>query len=79
MAFLLRSDVHTLFDRGYLGVHPERRTLLVSSRLRSDWGNGQEFYQRSRTGEPISVPNRRADRPDSEFLAWHADTVFMAS
>jgi hypothetical protein len=27
---LLRSDVHTLFDRGYLGVHPDRNTLPVS-------------------------------------------------
>jgi putative restriction endonuclease len=26
---LLRSDIHTLFDRGYLGVDPQHR-LLVS-------------------------------------------------
>jgi predicted restriction endonuclease len=26
---LLRSDVHTLFDAGYAGVHPQKRTLLV--------------------------------------------------
>lgn len=37
---LLRSDVHTLFDRGYLGVHPERKTLLVIPRLRAEWGTG---------------------------------------
>jgi HNH endonuclease len=41
---LLRSDVHTLFDRGYLSVHPDRRSLMVSPRLRSDFGNGEEFY-----------------------------------
>jgi putative restriction endonuclease len=76
---LLRSDVHTLFDRGYLGVHPERRTLMVSPRLRSEWGNGEEFYQRAASGKPISAPRRAADLPHHEFLSWHADTLFLAS
>jgi putative restriction endonuclease len=40
---LFRSDVHVLFDRGYLGVHPRKKTLLVSPSLRADWGNGDEF------------------------------------
>jgi putative restriction endonuclease len=76
---LLRSDVHTLFDRGYLGVHPDTKRLLVSPRLRADWGNGEEFYHRERSGEPIAVPARRADRPNQDFLTWHADTIFLAS
>jgi putative restriction endonuclease len=76
---LLRSDVHTLFDRGYLGVHPARKSLLVSPRLRADWGNGEEFYQIEQAGDPIAMPARSADRPHQEFLTWHADTVFLAS
>jgi putative restriction endonuclease len=76
---LLRSDVHTLFDRGYLGVHPNKRTLMVSPRLRTEWGNGEEFYQRAHSAEPISTPDRKADRPNTEFLTWHADTLFLAS
>ncbi len=76
---LLRSDVHTLFDRGYLGVHPTTQRLMVSPRLRSEWGNGEEFYQRERSDEPITMPPRRADRPHHDFLTWHADTVFRAS
>jgi HNH endonuclease len=36
---LLRSDVHTLFDHGYLGVDP-RYWLHVSPRLREEFGNG---------------------------------------
>jgi putative restriction endonuclease len=39
---LLRSDIHTLFDRGYLGVDPRHR-LHVSPRLREDFGNGDQF------------------------------------
>src|SRR3982750_4346102 len=64
-------------DRCYLGVHPDRQTLLVSPRLRADWGNGEEFYERAAPGEPIRVPDRRADRPNHDFLAWHADTMFL--
>jgi putative restriction endonuclease len=76
---LLRSDVHTLFDRGYLGVHPQKKTLLVSPHLRADWGNGEEFYQRAISGETIGMPLRRLDQPNMDFLTWHADTVFRGS
>ncbi|WP_422733297.1 HNH endonuclease [Micromonospora sp. WMMD558] len=73
---LLKSDVHTLFDRGYLGVDPRYR-LLVSPRLRSEFGNGDQFY--AKAGELITLPERRADRPNREFLEWHLDTVFKAA
>jgi putative restriction endonuclease len=73
---LLRSDVHTLYDRGYLGVDPRHR-LLVSPRLRAEFGNGEQFY--ARAGELIAVPPRRVDRPNQEFLEWHLDEVFKAA
>lgn len=73
---LLRSDVHTMFDRGYLGVDPTHR-LLVSPRLREDFGNGEEFY--ARQGQPVAVPEHRGDRPHRDFLEWHLDTVFKAA
>ena len=73
---LLRSDVHTLYDQGYLAVDPRRR-LLVSPRLRDEFGNGEQFY--ARAGQPIAVPQRRVDRPSREFLEWHLDEVFQAS
>lgn len=40
---LLRSDIHTLYDGGYLGVNPKYR-LLVSPRLRDEFGNGEQLY-----------------------------------
>lgn len=73
---LLRSDVHTLFDQGYLGVDPRHR-LLVSPRLREEFGNGEEFY--SRAGERIAVPERPIERPNREFLEWHLEEVFKAA
>lgn len=73
---LLRSDVHTLFDRGYLGVDPRHR-LLVSPRLRQDFGNGEQFY--ARAGQPITLPARRSDRPARSALEWHTDEVFQSA
>ncbi len=72
---LLRSDVHTMFDRGYLAVDPDHK-LRVSSRLRTDFGNGEQYY--ARAGQPIELPDRRADQPGREFLEWHLDEVFKA-
>ena len=71
---LLRSDVHTLFDRGYLSAGPDFR-IRVSRRLRSDFDNGEQYY-RLRNG-PLLLPRREEDRPAREFLEWHADTVFL--
>jgi putative restriction endonuclease len=73
---LLRSDVHTLFDRGYIGVDPSYR-LRVSPRLREDFGNGEQFY--AQAGQVIALPDHRIDRPNREFLEWHLGEVFKAS
>lgn len=73
---LLRSDVHTLFDRGYVGIDPSYR-LVVSPRLREEFGNGEQFY--ARAGHVIDLPDRRPDQPQREFLEWHLDEVFKAS
>ena len=54
---LPRSDVHTRFDRGYLAVDSRHR-LLVSPRLREDFGNGDQFY--ARAGEVIELPECRS-------------------
>lgn len=73
---LLRSDVHILFDQGYLGIDPAYR-LRVSPRLRADFGNGQQYY--AQQGQVIALPDRRADQPDQDFLQWHLDEKFKAS
>ena len=73
---LLRSDVHTMFDNGYLGIDPAHR-LHVSPRLRSEFGNGDWFY--AHRGDVIDLPSRRSDRPARTALEWHMDAVFLAS
>lgn len=73
---LLCADVHRLYDDGYLGVDACGR-LHVSPKLRSEFGNGAEFY--SRAGTVIDLPDRRPDRPDRDAVTWHMDTVLKAS
>jgi putative restriction endonuclease len=71
---LLRSDIHTLFDRGYLAVDPSFR-LRVSPRLRADFSNGDQLY--AMEGRVIELPAHRSDRPSREFLQWHLDELFQ--
>lgn len=71
---LLRSDVHILFDRGYVTVTPEYR-LEVSRKLRTDFDNGEEYL--ARHGQAIWVPHRPEFRPNPEVLAWHNEHRFV--
>lgn len=72
---LLRSDLHKLYDAGYLTVTPEYR-LEVSPRLREDFDNGKIYYEMH--GRPLVVtPNLERDRPNRELLRWHNDNVYQ--
>lgn len=70
---LLRSDLHALFDQGYVTVTPDHR-VLVSRRLKTDFDNGEPYYPLA--GSRIWLPGRDEDQPGRAFLEWHADTVF---
>ena len=71
---LLRSDLHRLFDLGYVTVTPEL-DLLVSRRLKDEWQNGKEYY--AHHGRPLLIkPEQVAERPAPEFLRWHNEHCF---
>jgi putative restriction endonuclease len=70
---LLRSDLHTLYDRGYLTVTPEHR-IEVSRRIREEFENGRDYY--ALHGKPIALPPSSRDHPNVASLEWHASTVF---
>jgi putative restriction endonuclease len=72
---LLRRDLHTLFDRGYLTVTPEME-VIVSKRLQKEFHNGEEYLAMS--GHKLLTPARPADRPSPEFLDWHNQHRFVA-
>jgi len=50
--------------------------FLQGPRLRADWGNGEEFYQRAWSGEAIGMPRQRCDQPNAGFLTWHTKEGF---
>jgi putative restriction endonuclease len=43
---LMRSDLHTLFDNGYMTLTKEFN-IEVSRRIREEFSNGREYYARS--------------------------------
>ena len=70
---LLRQDIHTLFDRGYITVTPEYR-VEVSKRIRQEFNNGADYY--AMHGRPIHLPGIEQLRPSADALRWHNDVVF---
>jgi putative restriction endonuclease len=72
---LFRSDIHRLFDKGYVTVTPEYR-FRVSKRLRQDFSNGRSYFPFDNA--LIRLPASPVDRPDREVLEWHQRTVFLA-
>lgn len=71
---LLRSDLHKLFDLGYVTVTPELK-LEVSSRLREEWHNGREYY--AYHGKELAFrPMTAAEQPARPYLEWHNEYRF---
>lgn len=71
---LLRSDLHRLFDRGYITVTPDYR-LEVGRLLREHFSNGRSYYPLH--GQSIALPSAESDRPNPELLRWHNDARFL--
>jgi putative restriction endonuclease len=72
---LLRKDVHTLFDRGYITIN-EQFQIEVSKRIKEDYGNGKEYY--ALHGKRLAeIPVEQNERPSSQFLLWHNENVYL--
>ena len=71
---LLRSDVHRLFDDGYVTITPKYE-FRVSDELRKEFDDGETY--RPFKGHRIWTPEEAAFRPSSEFLEWHNDEIFL--
>src|SRR5437867_1879221 len=70
---LLRSDLHRLFDKGYVGATPDHQ-FVVSKRLKDDFANGRSYYPLD--GQRLHLPRSAADHPDRRQLEWHMDSRF---
>ncbi len=73
-ALLLRSDLHKLFDSGYITITPELK-VEVSKRIKEEFENGREYY-RFHGGEVHNLPSRLMDKPEVKFIEWHNENIF---
>lgn len=71
---LLRSDLHKLFDDGYITVTQDYR-VEVSRRIREEFENGKEYYQ-YHGKELMILPQQEIDRPHIHYLNWHNTNEF---
>jgi len=70
---LLRSDIHRLFDTGYVTVNPYYR-FEVSRRIREEYENGRDYY--AMNGRPLHLPHNRALWPDNTYITWHNENIY---
>ena len=70
---LLRTDIHRLFDLGYVTVSPDHR-FEVSGRLKADFDNGRHYYDLH--GLPVRLPRRGLPPPQADVLEWHRKQRF---
>ena len=71
---LLRSDLHNLFDQGYLTVTLDLR-VEVSRRIREEFQNGRHYY--ALHGQKLEVvPSALSIQPACEHLEWHQNNRY---
>lgn len=73
---LLRSDLHKLFDAGYLTVTGNLK-VEVSPRIKSEFENGKEYYK-FHGKSLVQMPKHSMLRPRLEYLEWHNDHVYQS-
>ncbi len=75
-ALLLRSDMHKLYDAGYITI-TDQFNVEVSKRIREEFENGKEYYQ-YHGKQLLYLPDKVVDKPHSSFIEWHNNNVFKA-
>jgi len=70
---LLRRDLHSLFDAGYVTVTPDLR-FEVSRRIKEEFDNGKHYY--ALHGQRIAVPVHVLQQPDRAALLWHNENLY---
>ena len=70
---LLRRDIHSVFDAGYVTFDDDLR-MVVSDTVRTVFNNGNEY--RRLHGHQLKVPSDPALTPNLEHLRWHQTERF---
>jgi len=70
---LLRRDIHSLFDLGYVTISPDMK-FEVSGKIREEYENGRHYY--ALHGTSIQLPEDLGRRPNRSALTWHNENRF---
>jgi putative restriction endonuclease len=71
---LLRKDIHSVFDAGYVTIK-EDLTFAVSNKVKEVFNNGEEYLRLH--GARLRRPDLRADWPDVDLLRWHNKARYL--
>lgn len=72
---LLREDLHTLFDDGYMTITDKLR-VEGSKRIKEEFQNGREYYVHHGKAL-VALPGQQEECPAAEFLRWHNERVYL--
>ena len=71
---LLRRDIHSLLDAGYVTITPNLN-FEVSRRIKEEFENGRQYYELH--GRAVTAPDDPRSVPDRAVLAWHNENRFL--
>ncbi|MBS0246815.1 MAG: HNH endonuclease [Proteobacteria bacterium] len=71
---LLRKDIHSVFDAGYVTIDEGLR-FCVSNNIRDIFNNGEEYLRLH--GRQLRIPDRPNARPAAEYLRWHNSNRYV--
>jgi putative restriction endonuclease len=73
---LLRSDLHKLFDLGYLTI-TDTLCVEVSKRIKEEYENGRTYYELH--GNKLkSIPSEPMNQPARKFIEWHNQNIYVS-
>jgi len=71
---LLRSDLHKLFDHGYITV-TKKYKIEISKKIKEEFQNGKDYYK-YHGNELMILPKKVIDRPHEQFVEWHNENIY---
>ncbi|RWM22121.1 HNH endonuclease [Mesorhizobium sp.] len=71
---LMRRDIHSLFDQGYVTITPDHR-FKVSRRIRDEFENGRHYYEMDESS--VTIPSIASQQPDKSALVWHNNNRYL--
>ncbi|MCX5717723.1 MAG: HNH endonuclease [Nitrospirae bacterium] len=72
---LLRSDLHKLFDLGYMTI-TEDYHVEVSKKIKEEYENGRAYYA-LHGNKLINLPSNPLDLPSKQYIEWHNKEIYV--